>query len=157
MKYKVEPELKPISANLKRLDLDNYFKKRDFKIELEENDFDELWDYAKSVREKNRSYEEFGDFYKDSETFIICLDLILKGYYYLPQDDSITKDSFNLFFLVGIKYFIRNSNKDYDYTNLIESLKNNDLIYDDVINNIENLILNRRKELELNNKIFCHT
>lgn len=154
MKYKVEPELKPISANLKRLDLDNYFKKRDFKIELEENDFDELWDYAKSVREKNRSYEEFGDFYKDSETFIICLDLILKGYYYSPQDDSITKDSFNFFFLVGIKYFIRNSNKDYDYTNLIESLKNNDLIYDDVINNIENLILNRRRELELNNKIF---
>ena len=28
------------------------------------------------------------------------------------------------------------------------------MIYDDVINNIENLILNRRKELELNNKIF---
>lgn len=153
MKYRVEPELKPISANLKRLDLDNYFKKRDFKIELEENDFDELWDYAKTIREKNRTYEEFGDFYKDSETFIICLDLILKGYYYTHEDDSITKDSFNLFFYVGIKYFIDNSNKDNNYGKLIETLKNSNLIYNDVLINIQSIILKKKKEFELNNKM----
>ena len=49
MVYEIHPDLKPLSANLKRLNVGKSFQLKDFEYELEENNFDELYKLTSSI------------------------------------------------------------------------------------------------------------
>lgn len=142
MNYKVHPVLKPLSANLQRLDMGEYFFGRDFKLELEEYNFDELWELANDERNQYEKVLNLTtiDFNIYVENFIICLDIIYKEYANNNISYESASQNFCDFFLLGFFYYLERTPKKHDFKKLLFSMKDIDLIDAHTIHEIEKAI-----------------
>lgn len=149
MGYTVHPELKSLSANLKRLDIGIFFFGKDFQYELEENNLDELWKFADETQYNNDRYFPLEiNFDKYTEIFIIGLDLICRDYYNNNSTYEVTSENFTFYFNICFRYYLKKTNKIIDYSKLIKILEQNDFMDKNELNKIKNLIIEKEKKIE---------
>ena len=147
MVYEIHPDLKPLSANLKRLNVGKSFQLKDFEYELEENNFDELWTFCKKesgymINVLTSNLDE-----KLSEIFTIGLNTIYIKYLNPNDIDKINaKKIFNSFFEICFNFYLNNTSDEFtDYSRLINILK---------ISEISNKLMIENIEKEINKKII---
>ena len=140
----IHPDLKPLSAHLKRLDVGFLLFQREYKYILEENNYDNLWKTYKSEFNKSKSvYSIEIDFEEYTKILIICINEIYN--HYLSSRDENYIGHFNDFFCISIVYIIQNS-KNKDFSKIIEVLKELSIVEIETIQEIEN-------EIKLKNNI----
>jgi hypothetical protein len=151
MKYKVNSELKSLSANLKRLDMGFCFSTNDFSLLLEEYRLDEFWEHADHLRRAEENVIILSpeiDYSKYSNNFIVGLDIILLKYYNNKIDFEVAKKLFTNFFYLCFKYYIEKIHTVKDYSKLIEILEQNDFMDKKVLSEILVLISQREEFLK---------
>lgn len=153
MKYKIHPDLKSLSANLKRLNVGKSFRLKDFEYELEENDLDDFWEICKAESEYIINALTSNPEEKFSEIFIIGLSVIYENFE-SPFDDNKNdaKSIFNTFFSVCFIFNLNNSNDELiDYSKLISILQGLEIVDKLTIENIEKEI--GKKNINTNTNI----
>lgn len=146
MKYKVHPQLKYLSANLKRLNMGYTFSLKEFGLVLEENLLDDFWDSAEKIRKKNNTPSTLATnldsiYEKHSQTFIIGLDLILREYYLNKINIHSAKRYFTNFFKVCFSFFIKNNIQDVNYSTVISALEQNDFMNKSILTELKKEIV----------------
>lgn len=146
MTYKIHPDLKPLSANLKRLNIGKSFIIKDFEYLLEENNFDDLWGFCKKesgymINVLTSNLDE-----KYSEIFIIGLNTTYVRFLSPIENHKITaKKIFNSFFEICFNFYLNNNfNKFTDYSKLIFILKKLQILDKLTIENIEKEISKKK-------------
>lgn len=134
MSYEIHPDLKPLSANLKRLNVGKSFRLKDFAYELEENKYEELWEYSK----KESGYiinilaSNLDEIF--SIIFIIGLDIIYERYLNLDGVEKIkAKKKFNCFFNICFNFFLKNDNTKKDFSKIIEIINKLEIFEKEII------------------------
>lgn len=122
MSYKIHPDLKPLSANLKKLKVGLNLLDGEFLFDLEEYDLDELWKTSFNIASRS-DYTHI--IY--TETFIIGLNEI-----YLTYTESFDlfgnsienlKTDFHNFFLIIFENYLKNESQNKNYNGLLSALE----------------------------------
>lgn len=132
--------MKSLSANLKRLDMGFIFSLADFKLTLEEYNFDDIWHAADTKRRESEIIFSGINFSDYSDTFIVALDIILREYYSNNIKYEQAEKYFTKFFSVCFSYFIEHNKEPKNYSKVISILEQNDFIDKSVLTEIKTLI-----------------
>lgn len=150
MNYSVHPQLKYLSANLKRLKMGHVFSTKEFQLVLEENNLDDYWKKANEIRLRNSSrnlpinIDEIHE--KFANNFIIGLDLILREYYLNKMTFQNASLYFTRFFDTCFSFFLANEPKMKDFSKIILALEQYDFLDKKVFIKIKNLIEQKEKD-----------
>lgn len=121
----IEPKLKPLYANLKRLKIGEYLYTKEFNLFAIENNFDEAWESCKSeVRNKSNvlilGYHNTED---DEEAFLYLMNLWFDQDYF----------NFHNFILTVLLNFAIWHPTKLDYTSVISNLKNLEITKENIL------------------------
>lgn len=155
MNYILNSEIKPLSANLKRLEIGFLMCSKEFSFELEEFDLDDIWNHSKKIKSAEKKFD-FIDSEESTEILIISLNEIFSDYNknsFLGQDKSYLQDEFNDLILTALLFCINQTSFDKDFSKTINALKQLDIIEEDTIKRLESEIVSRKKVLQLNQNI----
>jgi hypothetical protein len=121
--FEVHTDLKPLSANLKRINIGEYISKKDFNYLVEENNLDEFWELSKTEWSKTgRLFMTESPNRKYTESFIIGLNTAY--HHYIELKNTKAKESFNIFLKLGLIFFVENKNVNIDkILNLLDSME----------------------------------
>lgn len=111
----IEPKLKPLYANLKRLKIGDYLYTKEFNLFALENNFDETWEDCKTEIRRSKNVVILG--YHNTEDEEEAFMLFMSEWY--DQD----YDSFDEFILAILLNFAKWSPIKLDYTGVISNLK----------------------------------
>lgn len=141
MAYKIHPDLKPLSANLKRLNVGKSFRLKDFEYELEENKLDVFWNFCKdeSGYKINVLTSNLDEIF--SEIFIIGLSIIYQRFTNpIGDEKSIMRNDFNKFFSVCFVFYLNNHLGNHNYSKIIDIINNLEVFEKNIISliSIEN-------------------
>lgn len=146
MPVNIMPELKPLSANLKRLNIGAVFCNKDFGYELEENDFNDFFNQCLKTFGKNPQIKTEVENLL-TEAFILGLNILYEDYLItINNDEKIElKREFNDFFRICFNYFLDNTKVKNDYTKILIAIKNIEIFDKVLLDEITDLI--KRKEI----------
>lgn len=151
MDFKINPDIKPLSATLKRLNIGKSFLLKDFPFELEERNIDDFWDlcikqsgYIFNILTSNPDE-------KLTEIFIIGISLLYDKY--VNFNGINNQDNFNEFLEVGLNFYIKNNTENSDYTKLISELEKIKIVYSSLLNEIKKTILEEKNKKELRDTV----
>lgn len=116
---KVIKKLKPLYANLKRLEIGKYLYTREFELYALENNLDEEWTKAKNyITSQKRSFSSFGEHNteEEEEAFIYLLGAIY-------ENILLSLSSFHRFLLPILLNHIKWNQTRLDYSTIIPNLK----------------------------------
>lgn len=149
----IHPDLKPLSANLKRINIGKELFDDEFGYLLEENHLDEAWKYSKEEWTANNSLSMLEPIFKKyTGSYIIALNVAYT--YFIQSGDHKYKMIFNLFCKLGLVYFTENNNSNVDLKKIIDILKQLNIIEGETIKEIESSIPNDKLNIVSTNEFI---
>ncbi|MEE1898130.1 DUF4062 domain-containing protein [Flavobacterium rakeshii] len=132
-------DLKPLSANLKRINIGKVLILEEFNHILEENLLDELWLACQQEWLKyNRPKIIGADYDRYTNSYIIALNHAY--YFHLKKEGDFPQQTFNNLILLGFEFFMENDKDNTDLSKLFEILKSLEIINNETINKLTSII-----------------
>jgi predicted nucleotide-binding protein len=122
----VEPELKPLYANLKRLNIGDYLYTQEFNLFALENNIDEIWEECKKEIRRKKNVIKSGKHNTEEEEEAFML--LISGFY---EDDE--ENSFDAFIFDILLNFAEWSQTKLDFTGVISNLKDINVPKEDLL------------------------
>ena len=143
----IHPDLKPLSANLKRLKIGHILYQDEYKYILEENNYDAFWINSSKAFNNSKSMYSFKINFEDlTLIFINCLNELYLNSFNKGNVDY--EAHFNDFFCISFLYIIKNS-KDIDFTIILPILKELPIFEQESIDEISaELLINQNSTTE---------
>jgi predicted nucleotide-binding protein len=111
----LNPDLKPLIANLKRLSIGKFLFTKEFELFALANNFDEQWNNCKNEVLKNKTMFVFGEHNTDDEE--LAFSLLLNSIY------SYSNEHFNYFISIVLSEFVKWHPTKLDMLSIHENLK----------------------------------
>lgn len=136
----IHNDLKPLSANLKRIKIGEILQWKEFEYIMEENYLDNTWEFCLNEwSQNNRLYAFEGKDRKYTESYIIALNYAYE--YYLrsnnPMDSYNYQQSFNLILKHGLIFYLKSRAADEHFNRIIEISKKLFIVKSETIDNIK--------------------
>ena len=152
MDIKINPNIKPLSATLKRLNIGKSFRLKDFQYELEEKNIDDFWLFCANqsgyvINMLTSNLEE-----KLTNIFTIGLSVLYDKY--INFNGINNQNNFNEFLKTGLNFYIKNNSENSDYTKLLSELEKIKIIYTSTLNEFKELIIIEKNRKKFNDDLI---
>lgn len=147
--YISHPDLKSLSANLKRINIGSKLNEPEFNYLLEENELDTLW-IASQNQQLKIGKVGITHLNKFTSVYLISINFLYKLWDADKSNQSI-KDMFNKIINIGITYFFEQSPYDHKYENIVFAIENLEIVTPATSEKVKN-VLKLSKGRKLDNK-----
>lgn len=152
MNFKINPDIKPLSATLKRLNIGKSFISKYFQYDLEEKNIDDFWGLCIKESGYVINMLTLNPDEKLTEIFIIGLSILYDKY--INFNGINNQNNFNKFLKTGLIFYIKNNSENSDYTKLLSELEKIKIIYTSTLNEFKELITIEKNRKKFNDDLI---